>query len=157
MKKFLLFIFLIIVLKPYCQSIQRSSISCFGKSSYNNNILLRQTAGQSSNTNCFFNGQQLRQGFQQPIIFTFQPITESNITINLYPNPTTIETELLISGVFTDFEIVITLISGKELKRIHSEKSINKIDCSDLANGIYLVSIVKNNELYASKKLIIIK
>ncbi|MFZ4413649.1 MAG: T9SS type A sorting domain-containing protein [Bacteroidales bacterium] len=152
-----IFYFLSLTSISFSQSIIRSSINCFGNSTINENVLFRQTAGQPSNTALFINAQQLRQGFQQPISFVLHPFTENDITINIYPNPAKKKTELLISGFISDFEIVISLITGKELKRFHTEKSINSIDCSDLADGIYIVSIVKNNKLYASKKLIIIK
>jgi hypothetical protein len=140
-----------------CQTIIRSSINSFGNSNNIDNFFFCQSAGQSSNTNCFVNAQQLRQGFQQPIKNSVQNFSKQNITINLYPNPASEETSLIITGNIVNYEIVITLITGTELKRIQSEKQITQIDCSDLPNGLYLLSIVKNNKLYAVNKLIINK
>jgi hypothetical protein len=140
-----------------CQSIIRSSINSFGNNCVIENIFFSQTVGQSSNTNCFVNGQQLRQGFQQPIKFSVNKFSKSSISINLYPNPASKETYLVVSENIMNYEIVIALITGKELKRIQSDKLITKIDCSELPNGIYILSIVKSNKLYAANKLIINK
>ncbi|MBI5540766.1 MAG: T9SS type A sorting domain-containing protein [Bacteroidia bacterium] len=139
------------------QSIIRSSINCFGNSISVDNILFRQSAGQPSNTDYFVNGQLLRQGFQQPINLTVQSFTKNNISIVLYPNPATTETKLIINGNLSNYEIVISAITGKDLMKIQSDKSENNINCSTLPIGLYIVSIVKGNELYAATKLIITK
>ncbi len=151
------FLLFIIAGASHSQSIIRSSINCFGNSYTVDNLLFRQSAGQPSNTDCFVNGQLLRQGFQQPINISAKTFTKKNISIELYPNPAITETQLIINGTLNNYEIIISAISGKDLIKIQSDKSSNTIDCSTLPIGLYIVSLVKGNELFAATKLIITK
>ena len=141
----------------YSQTIIRSSINCFGSSYIEGSLLIRQTAGQSANTESFSNGQLLRQGFQQPIGITPKSLTRSNITLSLFPNPATINAKLTVIGNLSDYDIIITDITGRRITVIKTNSLENNIDCTKLPLGICLVSVIKDNELLATTKLVIIK
>lgn len=141
------------------QSLIRSSINSFGGSTSYNNILLRQSVGQSSNTGNISNSQTLRQGFQQPLYGT-TPYAQSNtssISIKLFPNPASTSTQLIVEGNLKSYDIVITSLIGSQVLKIQSNQLSNIIDCNSLLQGTYIVSIVKNNTVLSSIKLIIQK
>lgn len=118
-------------------------------------LLLRQTGGQPSNTESLINDQGVRQGFQQPIVFTFQSVKKKSITLSLFPNPATIETKLTLSEDIGEFQIVVTDITGKRIKIIKTYITENRIDSSELPIGICIISVVKDGEVLSNVKLVI--
>jgi len=94
--------------------------------------------------------------------------TNTNASMRVYPNPTTgqltIDCRDALQCVFTNVEIydimgkkqfsIVNRSSGRsKLSEANSQFSIEKIDISDLSNGIYFVRIHTENEII-SKKII---
>lgn len=145
-----------LTITTYSQSIIRSSINCFGGSHMSDGLLLRQTGGQASNTESLINGQLIRQGFQQPIVFTFQSsVKKKSITLSLFPNPATIETKLTLSEEIGEYQIVVSDITGKKINIIKTNKTENRIDSSELPIGICIISVVKDGEVLSNLKLVV--
>lgn len=141
------------------QSLIRSSINSFGGSTSYNNILLRQSVGQSSNTGNISNSQTLRQGFQQPL-YGNTPYTQSNtssISIKLFPNPASTATQLIVEGNLKSYDIVITSLNGSLITKTHTTQLTNIIDCNSLLQGTYIVSVINNSTILSSIKLVIQK
>ena len=139
------------------QTILRSSINCLGNSSQNENILFRQSVGQPSNTTTFANGITLRQGFQQPINLSVNIFQTEKINISLYPNPATIQTTLIIESTEVGYTVRISALTGTTIQEFITNSAQSKINCTDLTAGIYIISVLKDNILYAATKLIITK
>ena len=119
-------------------------------------LLLRQTGGQPTNTESLINDQRLRQGFQQPIVFTFQSsVKKKSITLSLFPNPATVETKLTLSEDIGEYQIVVTDITGKRIKIIKTDITENRIDSSELPIGICIISVVKDGEVLSNVKLVV--
>jgi len=153
---FVLFGLITLTSTTYSQSIARSSINCFGSSNISDGLLLRQTGGQPSNTESLINGQRLRQGFQQPIVFTIQTVRKNSITLSLFPNPATVETKLTLSEDIGEYQIIVSDITGKRITVIKTNKTENRIDSSKLPIGICIISVVKDGEVLSNVKLVVI-
>ncbi|MBI3133058.1 MAG: T9SS type A sorting domain-containing protein [Bacteroidetes bacterium] len=98
---------------------------------------------------------QLTQGFQQPEIrFLTVEDLAVEITMNLYPNPTTSEVSLEIKNNTETLSILIHDVTGKLMYNgLYQPETIQKIDLSTYANGIYLMQInnSKNEKLKTVK------
>jgi hypothetical protein len=85
--------------------------------------------------------------------------TESNIQLNIYPNPTQNFINLQLSGLNTaqNVDIIITNLNGE---KVYKESSFiqgttsKKIDLSRLNNGTYIVSVFYNGKNVKSSKII---
>ncbi len=81
-------------------------------------------------------------------------INEANNTgVNIFPNPTT--GKVFITGAETA-KVNVYNATGTKVASF-SEFINNTIDLSDLENGIYFISVVKENETTINKKITILK
>lgn len=143
----------------FSQKLIRESINCMGSSVFSNDIIIKQTIGQSSSTSSFSNkGTIVRQGFQQA---TSKKIPErsnaSQYNLTIYPNPANSFFNIKIVGEEKpDCLIIITNILGQEISRINFlELEENKISSQTWKSGIYFVSIFSDHILQETKKVII--
>lgn len=81
---------------------------------------------------------------------------DSNISINLYPNPAKNKTILEVEGINEMTNIFISDLFGRIVGtyKIKSQEQKMEIDVSSFYKGIYVVSI-RNNNIDASKKLVV--
>ena len=77
------------------------------------------------------------------------------MALDIFPNPFSEQTTLNIDRSFQNATLTMVNTFGQTLKQIKliSEQTIMKRD--NLVNGIYFLMLTKNNEVIASKKLVI--
>ena len=78
----------------------------------------------------------------------------STIDMNIFPNPANASIAVSVNDE-QSYEIKITDVSGRAIMRTLTTGKITKIDTSDLANGIYFVSLEKENSALATRRLVI--
>jgi hypothetical protein len=69
----------------------------------------------------------------------------NEISVDLYPNPTTSVLNIEAEGVQ---EVSVIDINGRT---VMTEKNVNAINMSNLANGIYYVRVITNNGVSSQK------
>ena len=77
--------------------------------------------------------------------------------IMIYPNPTKswVNLELKEEVNFSDFDVIITDMSGKIVKMSSFDSQITKINTSNLQSGNYIVHFIEKGNLVNSQKLIL--
>jgi hypothetical protein len=146
-------------------SIKRSTISCFGPSTTTyENFSLQQTAGQSSIVSTWQSSDAdifLRQGFIQPPISILIPAPITVKSFHLFPNPTNGEINFMVdlNGNSKSFYYEIKNMLGQNINTGKGESKLtHKVDLSDVAEGMYFLSIRSiNNEKLTTRKIIVIK
>jgi Subtilase family/Secretion system C-terminal sorting domain/GEVED domain len=93
------------------------------------------------------------------IVITALPPTVGNNQITIYPNPAKTYCNIELTNVnSTNFTIKITDVLGRQYfakSFINTSSNIlQKIDCSALASGIYIISLWQNNKQFTSKLLV---
>lgn len=82
----------------------------------------------------------------------------SEMSIMMYPNPTSNQTNLIVNGVSGDAKIIISDMQGRILSttNVNSSNGVieHKIDVSNFAKGVYYIRI-QNNQLSKTQKLIV--
>lgn len=70
--------------------------------------------------------------------------------INLFPNPATDETTLYFT---TEGVKIITILDlgGKVIRETHTSSGLTNIDLNDLTEGVYLICIKTNDNVYYKK------
>jgi hypothetical protein len=81
---------------------------------------------------------------------------ENNISLAMYPNPSTTSTTLLIDGLTDNAQVSICDVQGRSINNytLNKGQSTLKINTSNLASGIYYVRVV-SNDLTKTEKLIV--
>lgn len=144
-------------LNSFSQRLQRSAISSAGNSYSVNGIVVRQSVGQAANTAVFTNKNTLRQGFQQPLLFHFfaEPNQNSNLlSIIVYPNPVSGFTSLAVSDSIQGCTVVIRSYIGQTLYTCTVLQNPMSIDCRSLPDGVYLLSLIKDNQIHSTVKIV---
>ena len=78
--------------------------------------------------------------------------------VKIYPNPAQTELHLDMPLLATDVaEVSIISLTGAQILRKNNLNTNNLLNISSLQNGLYLCYIYKNNVLFATQKLIILK
>ncbi|HBS85207.1 MAG: hypothetical protein A2W91_01845 [Bacteroidetes bacterium GWF2_38_335] len=163
-KKTLIFIIVMIgiSLTGNTQSVRRQSISSCGTTNTSSTETFEQTVGQPYNTTAFYcTESSVLQGFQQPVIFSAEKVnSEKTESLNLcfYPNPATyvitIQSEFIVKSPI----ITVNDINGK---LIQTEKMVEfqkcEIYCDSWVDGTYILTVVDENGLNTSRKIIIKK
>lgn len=96
------------------------------------------------------------QGVQQAAeVMLGVEVTEINLQLNIFPNPTT----SLLNLTFGDYDITgvtysITDLNGKQLVQAKSVSQQTTIDVSNLNTAIYLLTISKNNTAVKIYKIV---
>ncbi|MBP1644491.1 MAG: family metalloprotease domain protein [Bacteroidetes bacterium] len=85
-------------------------------------------------------------------------IVNNPLIMQLYPNPTTNTTNLIIEGISDEIKINISDIQGKVINSFVANpinsKIIQQIDCSNLSKGVYFINMA-NPSINKTQKLII--
>lgn len=82
----------------------------------------------------------------------FNIATVEKAMFKLFPNPATSRVTIELDNV--DSQIVIYNLSGEEVKQLNFASSSNTIDLTDLAKGIYLVSVFNGTDIQTQKLII---
>jgi hypothetical protein len=107
-------------------------------------------------------------GYQKSIEHSERTSTHLSVTIDKIndcilfqniPNPFGDKTQIKVlrSDITSKAEIVISTLNGLEIQRIilgNTNENIIDIDCSSLSNGIYLFSLLVNDEISDTKRMI---
>jgi hypothetical protein len=83
-------------------------------------------------------------------------VNNDNISVSLYPNPTSNKATLSIKGLNEKAEVFIYDIQGRELlrKEISAGEKTIELNVKDFSKGVYNVRIINSNN-NITKKLII--
>lgn len=105
-----------------------------------------------NNRNPFIDHPEFLINIYEPTIGT-QESTSTN-QIKIYPNPASeyISVANLLSDL-ENWEISILNIYGKELLKetSYGQESIKNLDVSTLPNGLYIISLIQENQIFSSK------
>jgi hypothetical protein len=138
----------------FAQSIQRESISSFGSSMVIDQSLIRQTIGQPFSTQTFYSSDiSFRPGFQQPLIQIH--VVRSDFSIKTFPNPTAnfinIESATPIhNATLTIIDNIGKLVLVQNVPAL----MLHQIDCSDYANGMYILNVRVPEKTFTAKIII---
>jgi len=76
----------------------------------------------------------------------------NRISFSIYPNPSTDYIKFSVADFLTeDAEVTITNYQGKIVKKQIIDASFNRLEISDLSNGMYFIQITSGNKLGVSK------
>ncbi len=139
------------------QSLKRESINAMGSTGYGDGYYLKQTIGQSSNTELFTGDKlTLRQGFEQPVAAAYAKNGCPVCNILLYPNPLKSESVLQIPPVTEEYSLIIADVLGKVvLLKDHLLLESQVLSARDLPAGQYVLKITYANGCFCSSKLIV--
>lgn len=79
----------------------------------------------------------------------------TELEYKLYPNPTNGLVNLVLPETSGEVKIVLFNMVGAEVLKQTLVQGSNVINCESLENGVYFYSIIRNNEVVETKKLII--
>ncbi|MDD2411790.1 MAG: T9SS type A sorting domain-containing protein [Bacteroidales bacterium] len=151
---------IIAISSSFAQQLSRQSISCMGSTEMSSEMTLRQTVGQSGNTNIFSNESQvLRQGFQQALnmLRITSPLIPS-LDISVYPNPFTDHLYFVLNGDQDKYEFNIIDITGKLVAKDFIYGNLKTyVECKNWQPGSYFVIVLSGSEIIAKEKIIKIK
>ena len=83
--------------------------------------------------------------------------SQVDLEYSVYPNPASDLLNINVSNVGSNDMIVVYNILGEEVKNETLSNGLNVLSVSDLNNGVYFYSIVRNNEIVETKKLVVRK
>jgi hypothetical protein len=143
----------------YAQSVKRQVISPTGGSSSSGGVFIQETTGQPYSTKSYSEGgTSIRQGFQQPSVFTAEIIDNVNIEVGIYPNPSSYFVTIESKDMVENATLQVLDISGKVTHQENiKEFTSATIDCRDWANGTFIILITSENGAKSTSKLIINK
>lgn len=104
------------------------------------------------NRNPFIDHPEYLINIYEPTVGTHEIATANQIKI--YPNPTSEFISISnISSNVQHWEISITNMYGQEVRNgiDYDNTSMNRIDVSDLPNGLYILSLINENKIITSK------
>ena len=158
--EFLLVCFLIINLCLFSQSIKRQSLNSAGNTGYGDGFYLKQTTGQSSNTNQVKDSQiTLRQGFQQPVIDFAKLKPCATCELSVFPNPLNEKSVLHIPLKSKTYSVWICDALGKVIyfEKNLSTENINLYSYSFTTDATYLIRVLYEDGCNCVIKLIVSK
>jgi hypothetical protein len=116
------------------------------------------TIGQTDYSTASGSGGIITQGIQQPYeIFIVTGIEEKSIdlTASVYPNPTTDFVLLKVeNSISANFTFQLYDIQGKILLNKKVENNQTSISMADLANAVYFIKVLNNNNEVKTFKII---
>lgn len=153
MKRLTLIITLFFSIECYAQTISANLVTSSGGSFNQVNGKLDWTLGESIIETYKANNVFLTQGFLQGATSSLNTLRENQytgISFNLFPNPFKSQIQFNISGLSQNqkLNIVIYDILGKEVYLNKELESINILNLAMLANGVYLVEIIIDSEVF---------
>jgi len=137
------------------QSIISSAITPAGTSYKTNNFTLNYAIGETINTFIENGDLYIAQGVLQIIINNTTDLnTIKSPTIKVYPNPTVDNLVVDFNGNNQHLSYQLFNTNGALLSDGNFNKGTSNIDVSNLPTGNYVISILENNQLYKTFKVI---
>lgn len=143
MKKLAAFLFVSVSISSFAQSLTPTVVSSSGDYYVGSAATLSWTLGEVVTDTYIGTNNQLTQGFHQPDIrFTTIEDLASEMTLNLFPNPTNSSISFEVKNNDKALNIAILDPSGRIIYTSkYSAESILQIDLSSYANGIYFMQV----------------
>ena len=136
----------------FAQSNNLQVISNSGSSLTSENHIVEYTLGELAIDN-IGNGIILTQGFHQGKLAIQTQIKEIDFKINLFPNPAHTHFKVEFNSPKT-VDIIFTDIKGKVIMREKiANQSSKYFDISNLAQGVYTLTIIDSNNKQATYKI----
>lgn len=151
---FLLALSLFSFLTP-AQTLTRQVVASSGAGVQYNGVLIQQTVGQPYNTTPNYeNGARYTPGFQQPVFKA--ELIKTSINVVAFPNPATFRFNIEVDKTLKDVRIQVMDISGKLVfSDTQNELKTYSVNCSEWANGAYILNLTDaDNNFYSSKILV---
>jgi len=158
MRKFtLLIIIWLCVWKLDAQTLYPEVMSSFGGFAQNNSGIITYTAGEPLFETISSGNGILTQGFNQTIMVTYAAtgvLLIPDLRLAAYPNPTIDMVQVMVDNtsgyVLT---ILMTDIKGNLLYRDTHVTTNSQIDLGSYATGVYVLSILYNNQIVRTFKI----
>lgn len=114
------------------------------------------TVGQIDYSSFDGSGGNINQGVQQPYEFFLSVGIEeqSSIVTSIYPNPTTSNVIIQLSGLEQELTYELTDAKGKLISSKAISSPITEISMSDLSTGYYHLSIITESRTIEQIKII---
>lgn len=147
MKKSIVLIFVLNSLLLFAQS----NVITSGNDISGSNGIISYSIGQIDFINYQSNDNVITQGVQQPFEIFELKITDwnSEIEIQVFPNPTSEGIELIINSDHPDNLLYILFdVNGKQVKSNVLNNSRNYISLNELSQSVYLLTILSNDSSY---------
>ena len=155
MKRLVLLFALIFSFYSNAQSLSREVIGAGGGTYHGENRIIRQTIGQPSSTTVETEEDfTLRQGFQQPLSFSFYN-TEMECDFILSPNPSTGIFSVDLPMEYGKGTLNVIAMDGKQLFKEEINTGITEHRLSELSSGVYLVRLVTEEGYICEKRAVI--
>jgi Secretion system C-terminal sorting domain len=107
-----------------------------------------------------FAGKDLGSSFSlDELSFEYESSTQHNDVddhFNIYPNPNTSHLSIEIGNIPNNAKFLITNSQGKLVKEVHHVDHVMMIDRHDLKKGVYFISLIQNNTILTTKKMIVV-
>jgi hypothetical protein len=80
-----------------------------------------------------------------------------NVSVSIFPNPSAgdFTFKIITKESVVGNELIISDITGKQMKSFRIQSAESKIDCADLAKGIYLYHLKNNNGIFKTGRFIL--
>ena len=85
----------------------------------------------------------------------FLEVNAEEIEYTVYPNPADQQLNIQVTNATSTDQVKIFNILGEEVRNTNLINGINTIDVSDLNNGVYFYSVLRNNDIIETKKIFI--
>ena len=140
-------------MEMYSQSLHHSSLGASGCVKKLNKVIVSQSIGQQSVSGVYKTHKlSIQQGFQQSLN---EFIEIDNISISLYPNPTSdIVYFSFNQHIKIPFKLEICDVMGKIISVIDfepSDKNIYSMSIKEMANSVYLIKVNVGHKKFYSK------
>ncbi len=137
------------------QSLERQTIASAGDYTLSLGTIIQETIGQPYSTQTFNNSElSYRPGFEQPALSL--ELIASNLTLKLFPNPTSDFINMTTPEVIENVTIRICDNNGKlVMNRNIGQLKSYQVDCAQFLNGLYMITISAPNSKSFSAKLIV--
>lgn len=156
---FSVFVLSILPAVSNAQKVTRQSINVTGSSGKVGSVSIHETTGQTYSTETYYDDKNgVRPGFQQPSNFYVASIEEEQIVLDLYPNPASFELNINYQSTINNVQLRVTNLVGQEIySQSFGEFHSTKINCSEWSNGTYIVTLLNEQSVLFSSKLIVNK
>jgi len=142
----LTFLMLLSVVFVNAQELVGTSGGSFENATYSMDWSVGEVATSTYVTGSYTLSEGLHQNF-----ITVDAIDDlPEFGISVYPNPTTSLVNIT-SNEISDYEVQITDVNGSRLTQQSSTGNQAQVDFSTYSNGIYFMSILKNNKIQTFK------
>ncbi len=154
-KNILLFLALFFFHFIHGQVVERAVWASAGGSIQSGSFYVSGTAGEAVVSTLYGNDLILTQGFQQPLIGKESGVNEvfNNDVFEVFPIPANQYFQIISkTNMVTGDKVLLTDVLGKAVKSIPMSQNSIQIDVTDMKNGVYYLSILREDReiIYSS-------